>query len=70
MTDLVSDHELEEQLAQIGVALPRTNVLLRSVRRGSLSLRDAVYFTLLEALERRRHAQKYGDRESQEEFLG
>jgi hypothetical protein len=51
---LVSHQEILGEFNDLRTVLPRAGDLLESVRHNRLSLRDALYFLLLEAMERRR----------------
>lgn len=52
--DTVSDGEILRSLAEMRVRFPEAGRFLQDARRGRLSLRDAVYFSLLASEEKRR----------------
>lgn len=58
MWDLVSDGEIRRSLSEMSLEVPRINRHLSDARQGKMSLRDAVYFSLLEAMESRRRIER------------
>ncbi len=57
MGDVVSDVEIRQSLSEMRFRLPAAGEYLKAVRRGRLSLRDALYFTLLSSQEEARRRQ-------------